>query len=72
MVLSAGNSFKPREAEKIKERIKQAKNILDEQVQLVLDKYANGINQYRNLDILNTEYDYGEKPKVTEPEKEVK
>jgi len=72
MVLSSGNSFKPREAEKIKERINEAKSILDEQVQLVLNKYASGINQYRNLDILNTEYDYGEKPKVTEPEKEVK
>lgn len=71
MVLSSGSSFNPREADKIKKRINEAKNILDEQVQLVLDKYADGIRQYRNLDILNTEYEYGEKPKVKEQEENV-
>ena len=30
---------------------------------------ADGIKQYRNLDILNKEYEYGEEPKNTETSK---
>lgn len=66
MELSSGKSFQPREAQKIKDRISEAKAILDEQIQSVLNKYADGIRQYRNLDILNKEYEYGEEPKNTE------
>lgn len=66
MELTTNKSFQPREAEKIKERITEAKKILDAQIQDVLDKHADGIMQYRNLDKLNKEYEYGEKPKNTE------
>ena len=64
MVLSSGKTIQPREAQKIKDRIADGKKILDEQLKTVLDEYAKGINQYRNLDILNEEYQYGEEPKV--------
>ena len=64
MVLSSGKTIQPREAQKIKDRIAEGKTILDEQLKTVLDEYAKGINQYRNLDILNEEYEYGEEPKV--------
>ena len=66
MELSSSKSFQPREAQKVKDRISEAKKILDDQVQLVLAEYAKGIRQYRNLDILNKEYAYGEEPKVKE------
>ena len=66
MELTTNKSFQPREAEKIKERITEAKKILDAQIQDVLDKHADGIMQYRKLDKLNKEYEYGEKPKNTE------
>ena len=69
MELTSNKSFQPREAQKIKDRITEAKSILDEQIQSVLDKYADGIKQYRNLDILNEEYEYGEEPKNTETSK---
>lgn len=69
MELTSNKSFQPREAQKIKDRITEAKSILDEQIQSVLDKYADGIKQYRNLDILNKEYEYGEEPKNTEASK---
>ncbi|XOY55389.1 MAG: OmpH family outer membrane protein [Rhodobacterales bacterium] len=60
MALSTGASFEPREAQKIKSRINQAKQILDDQIKVVLDEYSNGIRQYRNLDILNEEYSHGQ------------
>lgn len=66
MVLSSAKSFQPREAQKIKDRISEAKKILDGQIQSVLDEYAKGIRLYRNLDILNKEYAYGQEPKVEE------
>jgi len=68
MELTTNNSFQPREAQKIKDRITEAKEILDAQIQSVLDKHADGIKQYRNLDILNKEYEYGEEPKITAKE----
>ena len=71
MELSSGKSFQPREAQKVKNRISEAKQILDEQIQYVLDEYAKGIRQYRNLDILNKEYDYGEEPKIKDETEEV-
>jgi hypothetical protein len=71
MELSSGKSFQPREAQKVKDRISEAKKILDDQVQLVLAEYSKGIRQYRNLDILNKEYAYGEEPKVKEETEEV-
>lgn len=71
MVLSTSKSFQPREAQKIKDRISEAKQILDDQVQLVLAEYAKGIRQYRNLDVLNKEYAYGEEPKVEEEAEQV-
>ena len=71
MELSSSKSFQPREAQKIKDRISEAKQILDDQVQLVLAEYAQGIRQYRNLDILNKEYAYGEEPKVKEKTEQV-
>lgn len=66
MVLTTNEAFQPREAQKIKDRITEAKDILDTQIQLVLDKHADGLKQYRNLDILNREYEYGEEPKIQE------
>ena len=71
MELSSSKSFQPREAQKVKDRISEAKKILDDQVQLVLAEYAKGIRQYRNLDILNKEYAYGEEPKVKEETEQV-
>ena len=71
MELSSSKSFQPREAQKVKDRISEAKKILDDQVQLVLAEYAKGIRQYRNLDILNKEYAYGEEPKVKEKTEQV-
>lgn len=71
MELSSVKSFQAREAQKVKDRISDAKQILDDQVQLVLAEYAKGIRQYRNLDILNKEYAYGEEPKVKEETEEV-
>ena len=68
MELTTNKSFQPREAQKIKDRITEAKGILDAQIQSVLDKHADGIKQYRNLDILNKEYEYGEEPKNKEQE----
>ena len=66
MELTTNKSFQPREAQKIKGRITEAKEILDAQIQSVLDKHADGIKQYRNLDILNKEYEYGAEPKNKE------
>ena len=66
MSLSSGASFEPREAEEIKSRITQAKQILDDQIRVVLDEYSNGIRQYRNLDILNEEYSDGQKTQNAE------
>ena len=71
MELSSSKSFQPTEAKKVKDRISEAKQILDEQIQYVLDEYAKGIRQYRNLDILNEEYDYGEEPKIKDETEEV-
>ena len=72
MVLSSGKTVQPREAQKIKDRIAEGKKILEEQLKTVLDEYAKGINQYRNLDILNEEYEYGEEPKVKKEAEPVK
>jgi len=69
MELTTNKSFQPREAQMIKDRIKEAKEILDNQIQAVLDKHADGVKQYRNLDILNKEYAYGEEPKNKDAEK---
>lgn len=66
MALSTGAAFEPREAQKIKSRISQAKQILDDQIKVVLDEYSNGIRQYRNLDILNEEYSHGQETKNTQ------
>ena len=72
MVLSSGKVIQPREAQKIKERIAEGKAILDAQIESVLEEYSKGINQYRNLDILNEEYEYGEEPKVKKEAEPVK
>lgn len=71
MSLSSGASFEPREAEEIKSRITQAKQILDDQIRVVLDEYSNGIRQYRNLDILNEEYSDGQKTQNAEQAEKV-
>ena len=72
MVLSSGKVIQLREAQKIKERIAKKVRLFLTRNRKCFDEYAKGINQYRNLDILNEEYEYGEEPKVKKEAEPVK
>ena len=52
MDLTTVGNFKPREAQKLTERIQDAKVLLEEQVNEVLETVREGIEKYNGLDKL--------------------
>tara|TARA_B100000780_G_scaffold84274_1_gene57652 strand:+ start:517 stop:2010 length:1494 start_codon:yes stop_codon:yes gene_type:complete len=51
--LSSGENFSSTETKKIKKKIAEAKNLLDDQISEVLSEVTSAITQLRNLDELN-------------------
>ena len=55
MELTTAGSFQEREAQRIKKRIADARKVLAEQIDKVLEEVLKGINQYNNLDKLGAD-----------------